>query len=230
MHSCAAFIQNGLGLLAPLFPIDCVCGQLQCCCPRCAVHRRHGVRARRRRAVVGREGGACGGRHRPGRWRAPGDFPSCHSCRCQQTRRRCIKRDAHRARAIDSICGPRMARKRSAPGGLGPSSIWVDGTRISMSCKARCAVPPSVGTSARGAGSQCRYTCVQTARGGQAAVLVSAGADGIVCVWSAERGTLLQKIDTTPHHRRAVRCTGYTWLATLHHAFDKVSAEISEDE
>ena len=40
-----------------------------------------------------------------------------------------------------------------------------------------------------------------TSRGGQAAILLSAGNDGIVNVWSAERGMLLQSISTVSHTR-----------------------------
>jgi hypothetical protein len=42
-----------------------------------------------------------------------------------------------------------------------------------------------------------------TTHGGQAAMLLSGGNDGIVNVWSAERGTLLQSINTTPHTKGA---------------------------
>ena len=66
-----------------------------------------------------------------------------------------------------------------------------------------------------------------TSRGGQAAMLLSAGNDGIVNVWSAERGTLLQSISTAPHTKGAppqqraanqtLSASKYTAVATRGH-------------
>lgn len=55
-----------------------------------------------------------------------------------------------------------------------------------------------------------------TARGGQAAMLITGGNDGIINVWSAERGTLLQSINVAQHTKGDPN-NGRTTCATKSH-------------